>query len=78
MNAAPTKRIDFAATGKRMLAGVTVAAQRPHKRMKTVGRRAVQLVRTSGPSQAGDKPQRYSPSPHPPGFRPRIGVRDRL
>ena len=34
VNAAPTKRIDFAATGKRMLAGVTVAVRRPHKRMK--------------------------------------------
>ena len=42
-----------------------MAVRSPHKRMKTVGRRAVQLVRTSGPSQAGDKPQRYSPSPHP-------------
>ena len=38
-----------------------MASRRPHKKMKVVVRRAVQLARTSGPSEAGDKPQRYNP-----------------
>ena len=34
---------------------------RAHQGMKVVVRRALQLARTSGPSQAGDKLQRYNP-----------------
>ena len=58
MNAAPTKRIDFIATGKRMLAGVTVAVRRPHKRMK-MGRRVSFFHRLVA-----------LPLPTPSGFRP--------
>ena len=63
VNAAPTKRIDFIATGKGMLAGVTVVVRRPHKRMK-VGRWVGFFHRLV-----------VLPLPTPPGFRPRIGVR---
>ena len=31
-------------------AGITMASRRPHKKMKMMVRRAVQLARTSGPS----------------------------
>ena len=38
-----------------------MALRRPHKRMKIVVRWALQRARTSGPPEAGDKPQRYNP-----------------
>ncbi len=47
--------------GVSSIAGITMALRRPHKRMKMVVRWAVQRARTSGPPEAGDKPQRYNP-----------------